>query len=278
MKLSINKSQLIRAAKAVKRRLPAAITSPACAMILGSGWSEAATEWPCDMRVPYSDIPGLGDTEVAGHGGCLTLATVSRRSVLIFHGRRHWYEGRGWTPVVAPVFIAKELGFRRLLLTNASGGVNRRFLPGSVMMLEDHVNLMGVNPLVGAHGSLTRTRFPDMTAVYDHELRRQLSLAAKKEHVRLYRGIYAAVSGPSYETPAEIAVMRRMGIDAVGMSTVPEAVFASACGIKVAALSFMANAAARPHASLKHEDVLHAVHTSVPILRRLMRRFVQLLP
>jgi purine-nucleoside phosphorylase len=262
-------------------RLERAIGAPApqCALILGSGWGESVRSLTVERTIRYADIPVLGAAAVEGHAGMLHVADCDGRRVLVFQGRRHWYEGCGWEPVVLPVYLCVHLRTPVLLLTNAAGGIRPGFKPGDLMAIDDHLNAMGVNPLVGPHDPIWGPRFPDQTEVYDRALRALLDQAAAAAGCRLSHGVYAAAAGPAYETPAEVAALRRLGADAVGMSTVPEALLAHAAGIRVAGLSCIANVAAGlADAALSHEDVLRAAREAAPRMSALVAAFLQRLP
>lgn len=273
-RVALNTAALIAAAEKVKEAH--AGFQPQLALILGSGWREAASSFAVQGAVDYASIPELGAPQVAGHGGQILLAEHSGTRLLVFAGRRHWYEGRGWDPIAFPICLAKVMGAGGVVLTNSAGGVHPRFKVGSVMMIEDHVNGMGVNPLAGPHHPFWGERFPDMTAVYDAGYRGRLMQAARVAGVELEHGVYLAVTGPSYETPAEIRAFRAMGADAVGMSTVPEALLAHAAGLSVAGLSCITNAAAGQGQSLSHAEVLAGVQAALPRLSGLLQQFVRL--
>ena len=213
-------------------------------LILGSGWRAAATAFKIQGRLNYRAIPGLGCPTVAGHDGALLWGTCSGLETFVFLGRRHWYEGAGWEPVAFPIYLLKAFGASLVVLTNAAGGIRDDLVPGALMVIDDHINAMGVHPLVGPHDACWGARFPDQTQVYDADLRRRMDRAAKHLGQPLAHGVYLAASGPTYETPAEIRAFRAWGADAVGMSTVPEALLAHAAGLRVGALSFIANRAA----------------------------------
>ena len=245
-----------------------------CAMILGSGWSDASAGFEIGTSIDYSCIPGLGKTRVAGHEGQLHAATCGHLPVLIFQGRRHFYEGTGWEPVAIPVYLALKLGVKTLLLTNAAGGIREDLEPGDLMVVEDHINAMGSSPLQGPHEPDWGPRFPDQSEVYSTALRDTLFAAARKCSVPLKRGVYAASAGPSYETPAEIRMLAGAGADAVGMSTVPEAMLASAAGLRVAALSCISNrAAGTGPGALSHEEVIETTRRIMPSMAALLSAF-----
>jgi purine-nucleoside phosphorylase len=246
------------------------------ALILGSGWGEVAEAFTPSAALPYAEIPGMGDTGVAGHEGRLLVATHGNRRLLIFQGRRHWYEGQGWTPVALPVFIAKQAGVKALLLTNAAGGINPVLSPGDLMLITDHINAIGSNPLMGPHDSRWGDRFPDQSRLYSPSICSAFQQAAKETGIALQQGIYLATSGPCYETPAEIRTFRSMGADAVGMSTVPEAMLAGAAGMRVGAISCITNAAAgvNTSATLHHKEVLDAGRQAMPAMTALLHHVI----
>ena len=268
----MNMSVLSEALRRVQTRLPMA--RPLAAAILGSGWSAAVADFAIIASVPYADIPGLGPTGVDGHEGTLVLAETEGRHLLLFQGRRHWYEGVGWEPIAAPVFMAKQMGAGIMMLCNAAGSIDPTFAPGDLMIIDDHINMMGVNPLVGPHDGRWGLRFPDLSKVYDPVLRERLDAAAVAAGAPVRHGVYVATSGPTYETPAEIAAFRRLGAQAVGMSTVPEAMLAHAAGLRVAGLSCITNTAAGGNdAGISHRHVLDAAHAARPVMAAVLRRF-----
>lgn len=247
---------------------------PHCGLILGSGWKEALELDEPPLCVPYSDIPNLGASTVAGHSGELLLLTLKGRKVICFSGRRHYYEGTGWVPVLMPVELMRRMGVKTVLLTNAAGGISHHFKPGDLMVLRDHVNVTGYNPLQGTHMPEWGERFPDMSHVYDPELCNLLHDGAPG---KLKEGTYIFSTGPSYETPAEIRFYQQLGVDAVGMSTVPEAILAHACGMRVAALSCITNMAAgiTGAGSLNHAEVLEQSRITRPRMASVIKHFVE---
>lgn len=264
---AIDLSALNEAVCAVKAAWPDA--APKLGLVLGSGWGDAIADFPVKASLPYEEIPGFGKTGVIGHAGKLVLSEVNGAELFIFQGRRHCYEGEGWTPVILPVWILKEFGARTVLLTNASGGIRDDLGPGSLMAIEDHINMLGGNPLQGPHREEFGTRFPDQTQVYVSELRKKLLEAGADAS-----GVYVAAAGPTFETPAEIRAFRSMGADVVGMSTVPEAIFANAMGMQVAGLSCVCNwAAGLGHKELTHEDVARAAAEAMPRMRAVLNAF-----
>jgi len=249
---------------------------PSCAIILGSGWGNVAKALETIKVLNYDRIPGLGNPSVEGHAGQLLLSKFAGMQVLVFQGRRHWYEGAGWEPISIPVYISLKFGISILLLTNAAGGIGKKMKPGNLMIIDDHINAMGGNPLIGNTDTAWGQRFSDQTQIYDPALREMITTAARKEHIPVTHGVYAATSGPTYETPAEITFLQRMGADAVGMSTVPEAMLANAAGLRVAGLSCITNAAA--HAGrkpLSHCEVINIAANAQPAIKRLLAGFLK---
>jgi len=243
-----------------------------CAMILGTGWSSLAEIVSIKETIDYAEIPGLGAPGVDGHSGLLHIGDRGNLSVVVFQGRRHWYEGLGWEPVALPVYLSQRLEATTLILTNAAGGISEALHSGDIMVIDDHINFMGVNPLVGPHQKFWGQRFPDQSGVYDTQLRELMDASGRDE---LPHGVYAATSGPAYETPAEVEVLRRLGADAVGMSTVPEASLAHAAGMRVLGLSCISNMAAGLTACpLRHEDVINQAQAALPRMRALLERFL----
>jgi purine-nucleoside phosphorylase len=252
-----------------------ATSDATCVLILGSGWSDVANAFEVVSEMPYSEIPGMGAPGVAGHAGRLRHCRVGEDNILIFQGRRHWYEGLGWTPVALPVYIAVQARARTVFLSNAAGGIADNLVPGDLMMITDHINAMGGSPLIGAHDETWGQRFPDQSEVYRKTLRGQLTHAAAAAGTELKEGVYLATSGPSYETPAEVRAYRGLGADAVGMSTVPEAMLANAAGISVAGISCITNfAAGVSQETLGHEEVLETTRRVMPTMTAIIREFV----
>lgn len=249
---------------------------PDLGILLGSGWGEALQTDSILARIPYADIPGLGASTVKGHAGEFILFSRGGRRIAAWCGRRHYYEGTGWAPVVLPIEILRRMGCPAVLLTNASGGINPALRPGDFVILRDHINLSGVSPFIGPHVPEWGERFPDLTEVYNRRLAELLHAGANRLGLRVMDGVYAYSFGPCYETPAEIRAYKAQGADVVGMSTVPEAVFAKACGLRVAGLSLVTNLAAgislRP---LNHEEVVAAGEAAKPRMRELLDDFVR---
>lgn len=271
----MNSGQMRKEAKAVRDACPPGI--PLCSVILGSGWNETTGALDVEHRVDYASIPSLGGTGVAGHAGEFILARIAGESVLVFHGRRHFYEGAGWEPIAMPIVITRTFEIRTILLTNASGAVASHLAPGDLMVVDDHINLMGTNPLMGGHDPYWGDRFTDQRRVYAPELGALLDRSAAELDLGIQHGVYAAVAGPVYETPAEVRALAALGADAVGMSTVPEAILSNAAHLRVAALSCIANAAAAEASgdALSHGAVLEAVRTARPRMAQLLYRFLE---
>ena len=241
---------------------------PRLAIVLGSGFHHVLTELRVDKKVSYAKIPGFPVPSVSGHAGELYFGHLGKTPVLVLSGRAHFYEGHSMERVTFAVRALAAFGIRDLLLTNAAGGINKKFRPGDFMVLTDHINFMGTNPLRGA------PHFVDLTRVYDARLSALLFRAGKSCNVKLQRGVYLAVSGPSYETPAEIRAFARLGADAVGMSTVPEAMAARQCGLNVAAISCITNLAAGiSKEKLSHTEVLETAGRVKTLAAKLLKYF-----
>jgi purine-nucleoside phosphorylase len=229
------------AAAALRARWPAV---PEIAVVLGSGLGAFADGLGGATALPYDAIPHWPASRVVGHAGKLVAGSVKGRGVLALSGRVHFYEGHDLATVTFATRVLGRLGVRTLLLTNAAGGINTRFRQGALMVIDDHINLQGANPLVGPNDDRLGRRFPDMSEVYSRRLRRIADEAARALSRPIEHGVYLAVSGPSFETPAEIRAFRTLGADAVGMSTVPEAIVARHMGIDVLGVSCISNMAA----------------------------------
>ncbi|MEL0098372.1 MAG: purine-nucleoside phosphorylase [Opitutae bacterium] len=249
---------------------------PQVCLVCGSGWGEIVKGLSPVSSIPYENIEGIKKTTVHGHSGKLWLAEPGGAKVLIFQGRRHFYEGEGWAPVIFPALLAHELGARTLLLTNAAGGIRPDLQPGDFMILSDHLNFMGNNPLIGKVPHPSITRFPDQSEIYDISLRKKIYQAGAAVGQDLAEGFYLALSGPAFETPAEIALFAKLGADAIGMSTVPEAMVANGLGLQVGAISCISNlAAGRSRTPLTHEEV---AQTSQKVLPQMTQLLAHLLP
>jgi purine-nucleoside phosphorylase len=243
-----------KAAQTISKR--AGARQPTVAVILGSGLGGLATAIEGAVRVPFGDIPGFPEATVVGHEGAAIVGSIGGRDVIALSGRFHMYEGHKAGLAAFPVRVFHAMGVRELFVSNAAGGISSRLAVGDLMMISDHLNLMGTNPLVGP-AQEGETRFPDMTDAYDPGLRKVLRTTAEALDIPLREGVYAGLLGPSYETPSEVKMLRLLGADAVGMSTVPEVIMARALGIRVAGISCITNAAAGVTGSaLSHAEVL----------------------
>ena len=233
---------------------------PEIGIILGSGLGEFADEYN-DIAISYSDIPNFIKSKVEGHKGRLVFAEIEGKKVVMMQGRNHFYEGYSMADVTYPVKVMKKLGVKTLILTNAAGAVNESFRPADLMIITDHINFMGTNPLIGENDDEFGERFPDMSEIYKKDLVNITEKCADKLFIDIQKGVYAATTGPSYETPAEIFMLRAMGADAVGMSTVPEAIIANWCGMKVLGISCISNTASGvSDTKLSHEDVIETTN------------------
>lgn len=233
--------QLEEAAAYIRERVN---EEPEIGLILGSGLGILADLIEQSLTIAYEDIPHFPVSTVAGHAGELVAGKIAGRSVIMMKGRFHLYEGYGVEKVSFPVRVMKLLGVSKLIVTNAAGGVNRDYEPGDLMVICDHINLLGRNPLVGPNLDMFGSRFPDMTEAYSKRLRKLLHETAEELGMKLQEGVYAALLGPTYETPAEIRMLQAIGADAVGMSTVPEVIVARHAGIEVLGISCITNMAA----------------------------------
>ncbi len=231
---------------------------PETGIILGSGLGELADEY-CNYAVSYNDIPRFVKSTVKGHKGQLVFAEINGQKVVMMQGRNHYYEGHTMQEITFPVKVMKALGVKTLILTNAAGAVNESFKPSDLMIITDHINYMGANPLVGPNDETLGERFPDMTEIYKKSLIEIAEKCAEKLGIDIQKGIYWANSGPSYETPAEINMIRTLGADAVGMSTVPEAIVANYCGLNILGISCITNSASSSTGEkLSHDEVIDA--------------------
>ncbi len=230
--------------------------SPEIGIILGSGLGDFADKFK-SLKISYNDIPGFQPSNVEGHKGQLVFAEIEGKKVVMMQGRYHFYEGHSMSTVVYPVKVMKKLGVKNLIVTNAAGATRKEMSPGDLMLITDHLNLMGTNPLIGKNDDELGPRFPDMSEVYKKALRDLAQKKANESGFSLKEGVYAAVCGPSYETPSEIKMLCTLGADAVGMSTAPEAIVANYCGIKVLGISCLTNyAAGVSDIPLSHAEVI----------------------
>ena len=267
------KQQIDRAVSVVRERVSLA---PQVAIILGSGLGALAGEVRADAVVPYAEIPGFPRSTVEGHAGNLLVGRLEGRAVAVMQGRAHFYEGYSLADVVFPVRVIRALGARVLLVSNAAGGVNRLWSSGDLMIIADHINFMGSNPLMGPNDPDLGPRFPDMSQVYDPDLIALAERAALAEGIAIRKGVYAGVHGPSYETPAELRMLRGWGADAVGMSTVPEVIAARHMGMRVLGITAITDMATGEQIkTVTHEDVMAVAREIEPKFIRLVKRIVR---
>lgn len=242
-------------------------------LVLGSGLGDLADEIQDPIRVPYEAIPNFPTSTVEGHAGQLVYGQLGGQTVLALQGRFHYYEGYGLEEVTYPIRLFKDLGVQTVILTNAAGGVNEAFQPGDLMVITDHLNLTGANPLIGPnhpHGP----RFVDMSQTYSKKGQALLHEIAQEMDLTLQEGVYTWLTGPSYETPAEIRAVRTLGGDAVGMSTVPEATVARHAGLEVVGISCITNLAAGMQAQLDHQEVMEVSQRVKPRFKQLIQTFL----
>ncbi len=246
-------------------------------LILGSGLGELADEIEEPITIPYDQIPFFPTSTVVGHAGQLVYGTLSGKKVLAMQGRFHFYEGHSMQTVTYPVRVMAALKAHSVIVTNACGGVNESFVPGDLMLITDHINFTGQNPLIGPNEDEIGPRFPDMSDAYTSSYRAVAKKAAENLGLQLKEGVYMGYSGPTYETPAEIRMSRTMGADAVGMSTVPEVIVAAHSGLKVLGVSCITNLAAGMQANLNHEEVVETTQRVKQSFKSLIKEALILL-
>lgn len=249
---------------------------PKVAIVLGSGLGDYAAQIQVEAEVPYSGITGFPVSTVPGHDGKFIFGYVDNVPVVCMKGRVHYYEGYDVSDVVLPTRLMKLLGAEILFLTNAAGGVNTSFHAGDLMLIKDHLAVFAPNPLIGPNIDELGTRFPDMSHVYDVELQKIIRSTAKKHNIFLQEGVYTQLTGPSYESPAEIRMLRTLGCDAVGMSTVVEAIAANHCGMRICGISCISNlAAGMSDTPLNHKEVQEAADAAAPNFKKLVTESVK---
>lgn len=260
------------AARSIRARIN---EEPRVALVLGSGLGAFADDLEDAVTIPYEEIPGFARPTVEGHAGRMVVGKIEGATVAVMQGRFHYYEGYAFEDVTFPIRTLSLLGAKSLVLTNAAGGINVAFDQGALMVISDHLNLMGASPLRGAHDKRFGQRFPDMSEVYARDYQ---EIAVEEAHamgLELRRGIYAALSGPSYETPAEIRMLRILGADAVGMSTVPEAIAAQQMGVKILGISCITNMAAGVIGEpINHQEVIETGERVRDTFKELLRRVI----
>ena len=247
---------------------------PEIALVVGSGLGGVTKAVTNPVTISYGDIPHYPKPTVAGHAGQMIFGTLAGKKLMVLSGRFHFYEGRGMAEITQPIQVVDALGAKILVVTNAAGGINPQYKPGDLMIIEDHINFMGTNPLIGgANGN--GVKFIDMTTAYSPRLREKLDAAAEKLQLPVWRGVYLATTGPSYETPAEIKAFAWIGADAVGMSTVPEVIVARSHNIEVAGISCITNLAAGiTNKKLSHDEVLEVGKAAQDKLGKLLAEFI----
>ncbi|OYD09779.1 purine-nucleoside phosphorylase [Paludifilum halophilum] len=248
---------------------------PELGLILGSGLGDLAHDVEKADVIPYSEIPHFPESTVEGHAGQLVIGQLSGKTVVAMQGRFHFYEGYTQREVVFPVYVMKALGVKTLIATNACGGMNTSFRPGDLMLIEDHINMTGSNPLIGPNDSRFGPRFPDMSTAYDPELREVAGRVAQQQGTRLQSGVYAGISGPAYLTPSELIMLRHLGGDAIGMSTVPEVIAARHAGLRTLGISCITDMAIGEELEpLTHEQVVETADRTKPVFIRLVKGIV----
>lgn len=272
MKSEYSTEAAIKAAAAIRRRADS--QQPKIGIILGSGLGGLSKSIGDAVRIPFREIPGFPEPTIAGHEGAVIVGSLGGREVVALSGRFHMYEGHPAALAAFPVRVFHALGAQELFVSNAAGGISSKLAVGDLMMISDHLNLMGTNPLVGVEQK-GEIRFPDMTDAYSPRLRWLLRTAAEKLGITLREGVYAGLLGPSYETPSEVKMLRLLGADAVGMSTVPEVIVARALGMLVAGVSCITNAAAGVTGSaLSHAEVLETTNRVSAAFESLVTEFL----
>lgn len=248
---------------------------PDIGIILGSGLGDFADEFK-DKVIPYVEIPGFEKSLVKGHRGRLVFSDIKGKKVVMMQGRYHFYEGYTMQTVTYPIKIMKKLGVQNLIITNAAGSINKDFLPSELMFITDHINFMGTNPLIGINDDNMGERFPDMSEIYSKDLIKKAEEIANKLQIKTHKGVYAATTGPSYETPAEINMFRMLGASAVGMSTVPEAIVAKWCGMNILGISCLTNYAAGVcEQKLSHTDVIDTANKVKTCFKNLLVEIIK---
>ncbi len=248
---------------------------PQIGIILGTGLGGLVNEINVVQTIPYKSIPNFPVSTVEGHHGQLIFGTMSGKNIVAMQGRFHYYEGYTMQEVTFPIRVMKFLGIDLLILSNASGGVNPDFEVGDLMIIDDHINLMKDNPLIGPNHDEVGTRFPDMSHAYDKELIATSFRIAEKHGIKLRRGVYAAVSGPTFETPAEYRYIRTIGADAVGMSTVPEVISARHMGLRCFAFSVISDLGVPGKiVEITHKDVIHAASNVEPEMTKIIKEMI----
>ncbi|MBV6493156.1 MAG: Purine nucleoside phosphorylase 1 [Turneriella sp.] len=255
--VSINPNEIEGAANYLRTKINFPLQA---GVVLGSGLSQFASQAQNGVAIPYEKVPHFPKSTVEGHSGSFVAGFIEDTSVMLMQGRVHFYEGYSMQQVAMGIRLMASLGVRTLIVTNAAGAVNDSFTPGDFMLIKDHLNLMGQNPLIGKHYPEWGERFVDQTDSYTPHLAKEAHRVAREYNIELREGVYAALSGPTYETPAEIRMLRILGADACGMSTVPEVIVARQCGMRVLGLSLITNMGAGIASTLSHAEVVEIAH------------------
>ena len=267
--------KITAAAEYLLSRVP---VRPEVALVLGSGLGDYADTLEQSIKIPYSQIPNFPQPTVQGHTGAFVFGVKEGKAVVVAQGRVHYYEGLSMQQITLPVRVLAAIGVKTLVLTNAAGGVNVSYQPGTLMLISDHINLSGQNPLIGENLDAFGPRFPDVSDLYTGVLRSAVKERAARENIPLAEGVYLMCSGPNYETPAEIRAFRTLGADAVGMSTVPEALVAGHCGMQVVGVSCITNMAAGVlPAKLSHAEVIETAAKVHDLFQKLVDVILQCL-
>lgn len=272
----VNQTKINEACTFIQNKLSA---KPAIGLILGSGLGVLGEEIGDRIIISYQDIPHFPESTVAGHKGQMVAGTLEGKQVIAMQGRFHYYEGYSMEQITFPVRVMKQLGIDSIIVTNAAGGINRSFNPGNLMVITDHINNMGSNPLIGRNDETLGVRFPDMSQVYDKEYVQLARNCASELGLAIKSGVYVGNTGPTYETPAEVKMLRTLGGDAVGMSTVPEVIVAGHAGIRVLGISCISNMAAgildQP---LTHTEVIETTEKVKEDFLQFVKKIINKLP
>ena len=270
------RKQMTEAAEVIKEK--SKNFQPKIGLILGSGLGDLADEIEDAIEIPYTEIPHMKVSTVKGHAGSMFLGKLAGKNIMAFKGRIHYYEGYSMKDITFPVRLMQAMGVEIMIITNACGGLRDDLRAGDLMIIEDHINMMGDNPLIGTNDDKLGERFPDMSNTYDKDLRELAVKAYDKLGIEAKAGVYCAVTGPNYETFAETRYLHRIGSDTVGMSTVPEAIVASHAGIRTLGISCVTDVIHAPGVEVTHEEVLEVATKVKPVFLNLMKEIVTNLP
>ena len=266
-------SQLQKSKKFIRNKIK---TNPKIAIVLGSGLSNIQKNLTDIVSIPYSKIPYFKQSTVEGHVGELIVGKLNSKNVFLLNGRIHYYEGYSMQEISYPIRVMKSLGVENLILTCAVGAINKKYNIGDIVVIKDHINFMCDNPLIGKHYPEFGNRFPDMTNIYNKNIRKKILNISRNKKIKVHEGVYFAVSGPSYETPSEIKAYKMLGGDVVGMSLIPESIVANQMGINILALTYISNKASGLSAkSLTHKEVLKAGKTASVSMEKIIKEFIK---